>query len=387
MMAQFTVPCSVYRGGTSRGLFFYERDLPKDEALRNMIFFSGIDAYNPSQINGLGSGTSHTSKVIVVSNPSAKGADIDYTFYQIGIAQEIVDAEGTCGNLMAAVGAFAVDEGMVQRVEDDGEVVVCAYNRNIGKMIRIKVPVEAGQAQVTGAFHMPGVVTPGAKITIDILSPGGGKADKTLPVGEKTVIDIHGKSYEVSFVDIVNPFVYVSANDFGLKGSEPNHHVSQKKDLLLELEEIRVHMATTVGIAQTIEQARNIPSIPKIALIGKPHTYETTLGKTIYKDEVDIVAKMVSMNQLHRTFAGSGLYNLAASLLLKGTIPNEHAFKVDGNMEHKVRVGHPEGIAEIRVQLTKDGSDVTFVGLERTARRIIKGELFIPKNEQIHTRC
>ncbi|MFS0645120.1 PrpF domain-containing protein [Siminovitchia sp. 179-K 8D1 HS] len=381
-MPQWTVPCSVYRGGTSRGLFFHEKDLPKSD-LKNRIFFSGIDAYNPSQINGLGSGTSHTSKVIVVSNPSVKGVDIDYTFYQIGIAEEIVDAEGTCGNLMAAVGAFAVDEGLAGAREKDGQVTVRAYNRNIGKIIRIKVPVEEGQAKVTGDFLMPGVVTKGAKITVDILSPGGGKTGKTLPAGRKTEIEVHGKNYEVSFVDIVNPFVYVSADVFGLRGSESNHEAAQRIDLLSELEEIRVHAAIAAGMAKTIDEARNIPSIPKIALIGKPHMYATTSGITIYKDEVDIVAKMVSMNRFHRTFAGSGLYNLAASVLLHGTIPNQHAFKENGRFEQKIRIGHPEGIAEVRVQLTGDGTDVTFVGLERTARRIMKGALFIPPDVQM----
>lgn len=378
-MSQYSVPAVVYRGGTSRGLLFHERDLPEDKERQREIFLAGMDAYNPSQINGLGSGTSHTSKVMVIAPPSVEGADVDYTFYQIGIGEDVVDDEGTCGNLMSAIGAFSVDEGLVKTNTTDEVVTVSAFNRNIGKIIRMKVPMVNGKAKVSGDYDMPGVVKTGAKITVDILSPGGGKTGHTLPIGSACHISTEEKIYSSSFVDVVNPFVFVAASEFGLKGSELNSELATDETLLSELESIRVKLALKAGMYSSVEEARNAPAIPKIAMVAEPHNYVTSAGKIIKAEEVDIVAKMVSMYKFHRTFAGSGLYNLAASVLLKDTIPNQFFNKKDHSIEQVIRIGHPEGIAEVRVAVTEDGADVEFVGLDRTARRIMKGELYIPE--------
>ena len=378
-ISQYSIPAAVYRGGTSRGLLFHEKDLPEEEERQREIFLAGIDAFNPTQINGLGSGTSHTSKVMVIAPPTVDGADVDYTFYQIGIGEEVVDDEGTCGNLMSAIGAFSVDEGLVKTNSTDAFVTVSAFNRNIGKMIRMEVPVINGNAKVSGEYDLPGLVKPGAKIKVDILSPGGGKTGHTLPLGPSGGVSTEEKMYTASFVDIVNPFVFVAATEFGLKGSDLNSKLAADKELLAELDSIRVKMALKAGMYSSVAEARNAPAIPKIAIVAEPHDYVTSAGKLIKAEEVDIVAIMVSMYKFHRTFAGSGLYNLAASVLLKGTIPNHFFNKKDYGKEQLIRIGHPEGIAEVRVAVTEDGFDVEFVGLDRTARRIMKGDLYIPE--------
>lgn len=377
-ISQYSIPAVVYRGGTSRGLLFHEKDLPEGKERQREIFLAGIDAYNPSQINGLGSGTSHTSKVMVIAQPTEDGADVDYTFYQIGIGEEVADDEGTCGNLMSAIGAFSVDEGLVKTDSSDEFVTVSAFNRNIGKMIRMEVPVVNGKAKVSGDYDMPGLVKTGAKIKVDILSPGGGKTGHTLPLGSSGHVSTEERVYPASFVDIVNPFVFVAASEFGLKGSELNSKLATDEKLLAELESIRVNMALEAGMYSSVAEANNAPAIPKIAIVAEPHDYVTSAGKMIKAEEVDIVAKMVSMHKFHRTFAGSGLYNLAASVLLKGTIPNQFFNMKDYGKEQLIRIGHPEGIAEVRVALADDGSNVEFVGLDRTARRIMKGDLYIP---------
>jgi len=350
-----------------------------DFDLRNQIFIHGIDAYNPSQINGLGSGTSHTSKVVVVSPSSIEGADVDYTFYQIGIGEVLVDDNGTCGNLMAAVGAFAIDEGLVRSVKDKGIVTVMVYNTNINKMLRLQVPVLHGKAKVSGDYLMPGIVQPGAKYIVDILDPGGGKTGKTLPLGKTTLIKGNQSTYETSFVDVINPFVYVTGESLGLMAGDLYSDLSANKGLLQELETIRCEAVATSKFGETIEEARNSASIPKIAIVMEPTDYVTSNGRRITKDEIDICAKMVSMGRFHKTFAASGLYNLASAVLLKGTVPNQVSTKGNVTGEQIIRIGHPEGIVHVRVSLTIDESDVAFVGLERTARRIMKGDLFIPE--------
>jgi 2-methylaconitate cis-trans-isomerase PrpF len=377
-MSQYSIPCVVYRGGTSRGLFFHKKDLPENIEQRNRIFLHGIDAYNPSQVNGLGSGTSHTSKVVVIAPSSMEGVDVDYTFYQIGIGEEFVDDKGTCGNLMAAVGPFAVDEGLVPVDPSQDYAVVNVFNTNIGKQIKLQVPVVNGKAKVSGDFHMSGLVNPGAKMIIDILQPGGGKTGKTLPLDTRHTVNTSVKDYEVSFVDCVNPLIFLSGHEFGLKGSEPLTELSANPFLLEELDIIRNKMAVAAGMAETEQEAKTkSPSVPKIAIVAEPQDYITTSGKQIRKEQVDIVARMISMGKFHRTFAGSGLYCLAAAAMLPGTIPNQLVRRA-GETEQTIRIGHPDGIVEIRVALTEDRQDIASVGLDRTARRIIKGDLFIP---------
>ncbi len=376
-MDQFSVPCAVFRGGTSRGLFFNANDLPQDEKIIQKIFLHGIDAYNPSQINGLGSGTSHSSKVVVVGPPSVQGAEIDYTFFQIGIGEEIVDDSGTCGNLMAAVGAYAIDQKLVLPSENDYSIIK-AYNTNIGKIIRLKVPMENGEVKTTGDYAMAGLKLPGAKHQVEILSPGGGKLGETLPLGEKTSMSIDQEQVEFSVVDIVNPFVYVSTESLNIAADDLFSDLSTHTDLLGQLESIRCEASYQSGLTKTKDLARQTPAIPKIALISPPHSYVTASGKKIEKEEIDITARMVSMGKFHRTFAGSGLYNLAGSVLLANTIPHQLSSVNPTNEEQIIRIGHPDGIAEVRVQLTADAKDIAYVGLDRTARKIMSGDLYIP---------
>lgn len=381
-MKQRAVPCVVYRGGTSRGLFFKEADLPTSEEERNHIFMAAIDAYNPSQVNGLGSGTSHTSKVITVRPSERVDACLSYTFYQVGIGQAIVDVEGTCGNLMAAVGAYAVDEGYAECPSGNDVVAVTVFNENIGRLIQLNVTVKFGCAQVEGDYLMPGLVHPGARIGVSILSPGGGKMGKTFPIGRRTELTVAGQQVEVTFSDVVNPFVFVHSETFGYTGTGSNAVLGADAELLALLEIVRVAGAVASGMADSPETARQVPSIPKVALVSAPCDYVTTSGKTVRAKEVDIIARMVSMGKFHRTFAGSGLYNLASMTLLEETVPHNCARKtvsgVDIGTRRLVRIGHPDGVAEVMVELEKDGSDVAAVGLDRTARRIMDGQCYVP---------
>ncbi len=378
-MSQIAIPCCVYRGGTSRGLFFHKKDLPSDVLKRNKIFLNGVDAYNLSQINGLGGGTSHTSKVCVISPSLQERADVDFTFYQIGIGKEVVDDNGTCGNLMAAVGAFAVDEKLL-RVDSSMEIAtVKVYNTNIKAILEIQVPLINGNARVSGDYLMPGVANKGAMIRVAIISPGGGKTGKTLPVGTKYLLRITDEQYEVSFVDVINPFVFISSEVLGFSCTELNSEISENQPLIDKLNLIRDELTVVTKMAHSVDEARRItPSVPKIGMVAKPRQYTATSGKLINKEEVDIICKMISMGKLHRTSPASGLFCLAAAILLPGTIPNQLAAIPAGTKERTVRIGHPDGVVEVRVSLTDNGLDVEFVGMDRTARRIMKGELFTP---------
>jgi hypothetical protein len=378
-MAQFSVPCSVYRGGTSRGLFFQKKDLPEDTRKRNKIFLEGIDCYNPSQVNGLGGTTSSTSKVCVISPSAHKGADVDWTFYQLGVAEAVVDDKGTCGNLMAAVGAFTVDEGFVAVDPAAERTDVYVYNTNIKKVLHMEIPVINGKAKVSGDYLMPGVVKPGAMFRVSIVSPGGEMTGKLLLLGPKREVQTEESTYEVTFSDLINPFIFIAGHALGLTGNEPSSVVAANQALLNELNLIRDKIAVVAGMAANEQDARqNKPNVPKIAMVAPAQDYVTTEGELIKKEEVDVLIKVVSMGKLHRTSPASGLYNLAAATLLPGTIPNQIAGFPQGVKEQMIRIGHPEGVVEVRVTLTEDGKSVEKVGMERTARRIMKGEIFTP---------
>jgi len=379
-MPQMTVPCVVYRGGTSRGVFFHGKDLPTDPEERRRIFLHAVDCWNPSQVDGLGAGTSHTSKCVVMAPSAREGVHANYTFVQVGIGVPVADTAGTCGNLMSAAGAFAVDEGLVPVSPGQESAEVVVYDTNIDRTLRIHVPLENGKARTDGSFLMPGLVRPGARIRISILNPGGGKTGSSLPLGARAHLRVGKDVFEITLADIVNPIVFVEADAFGLDGTETNTAISSRGGLLEMLNSIRDQAAVSLGWAKSPEEARKTTSaVPKIALVAPPRDYVTDSGERIRAEDIDVLARMLSLGRVHRTFAASALYCLAATCLLEGTIPFRTARGNCGARERLFRLGHPGGVAEIRVGLTADGKDVAFVGMDRTARRILAGNLCIPE--------
>lgn len=378
-MPQTTVPAAVYRGGTSRGIFFHDKDLPRDEAMRKRIFLHGIDAWNLSQVDGLGAGTSHTAKCVVISPSEETGIDVNYTFVQVGIGKQVADAKGTCGNLMAAAAAFAVDEGLVKPEPGWDAVTVKVYDTNAAKSLAITVPLVDGKARVSGEYEMPGIVRPGALIRVEILNPGGGKTGRALPLGPVTDLETPFGTFSVTVTDMVNPFVFVDAADLGLTGAEPFAELSVDADRLATLNAIRDAAAVKLGWAQTPEDAaETTPAVPKVAIVGKPRAYTATSGAAVGENDVDIVTRAISMARLHRTFPASGLYCLAGACLLPGTVPNRLCRETGPGTEHVARLGHPDGAAHVRVRTTEDGRGIAAVGMDRTARKIMQGMLYIP---------
>ena len=361
-------------------MFFHKKDLPQDVKLRNKIFLEGIDCYNPSQVNGLGGTTSSTSKVGILAPSAHEGADVDWTFVQLGVAEAVVDEKGTCGNLMAAAGAFAVDEGLVTVDPAAEKTEVYVYNTNIKKLLHMEIPIVNGKAKVSGDYLMPGVVKPGAMFRVSIVDPGGEMTGKQLLLGPKSEVKTEKAVYEVTFSDLINPFIFMDGKDVGLTGTESQKEVAANQAVLDELNLIRDKVAVMAGMAESQEDARqNKPNVPKIAVVAPAQDYVTTDGEKIKQADVDILIKAVSMWKLHRTCPASGLYNVAAASMLPGTIPNKIVGFTAGEKERMVRIGHPAGIVEVLVTVNDDGISVSRVGMERTARRIMKGELFTPE--------
>ena len=265
----FAIPCSIIRGGTSKGVFFKENELPAPGPQRDAIILRVFGSPDARQIDGLGGANSLTSKVAIVDVSDRPDADVDYTFGQVSFAAPVIDWKGNCGNISSGVGLYAVDMNMVKPVEPF--TVVRIYNTNTDKIIRATVPVKNGKAVFQGDYVISGVPGSGAKITLDFKEPVGSVTKKLLPTGNVVdTVDLGEKGeFEVSMVDAGNPVVFLKAEQLGLKGTELPTEVEGMPDKLALIEEIRSIMAERVGIvADRSEATKKSPAIPKIGFVS-----------------------------------------------------------------------------------------------------------------------
>ena len=374
-MSRVRVPAVLMRGGTSKGLFVRDADLPPPGDGRDKAILALMGSPDPAQINGLGGATSSTSKLVSVSRGSAPGCDIDYLFAQVAVDRPFVDYGGNCGNLTAAVGPYAIEEGLV---EPNGAVTVLTlFNRNTGKRVRTHVPVHDGSPLEEGDFAIAGVPGTGAKIVNEFLDPGGSVLGSVLPTGRAVdkVQPQGGPPVEVSLVDVGSPMAFIRAIDVGIGVEDHPRTVHVDDDLMRRLEAIRAACAHAVHLVEDPADATlRSPALPRLALLSPSHGYLTTTGWRVDEGAVDVVASMLSMQKMHHAFAATGLMCLAAAARLPGTIANEVCRPASGD---GVRIGHPKGVSEVGVILGAGApSTVEAVVVARTARRLMAGDAY-----------
>jgi hypothetical protein len=380
---QVPVRAVLMRGGTSRGVFFRRQDIPGPGALRDRLIqrvFGSPDPYG-AQIDGLGGALSTTSKVVVVGPSSEPDCDVDYFFGQVDITRPLVDYTGSCGNLSAAVGPFAIDEGLVAAT--GAMTTVRIWQVNTKKRIIAHVPTEAGTAAVDGAFTIDGVPFPGARIQLDNLDPGGTLTGGLLPTGSAVdVLDVPGLGrIETTLVDASNPVVIVRASDLGLRGDELAEDVDAHPELLRKIEAIRACGAVAMGLAASAEEAtRRRPGTPKITFVAEPRAYRTQRGTSVASDDVTLLSRIMSMGTLHRTHAATGAVAVAAAALVRGSIAYAVARRATEGPEQEVRIGHPSGVLPVGARVVQaNGRWVCEKGITyRTARRLMEGWAFVP---------
>ncbi|MCI8453129.1 MAG: 3-methylitaconate isomerase [Lachnospiraceae bacterium] len=379
------IPCVYMRGGTSKAVFFHDRDLPKDENERDKVILSAFGSPDRRQIDGMGGANTSTSKVAVIKKSSRPDMDVDYTFGQVDVNAPIVGKTMNCGNISSAVGPFAVDEGLVAAVEPMTEVHI--FNTNTGKEIIAQVPVRDGRAVTEGDFAIDGVPGTAAKVTLKFVAPQGAASGKLLPTGHaKDTIEIEGKTYEYSFIDAANPVMFVHPEDFGVKGTEiPSefHALPNCKEICRILEIIRGTGAVMLGFAKDLEAARvNSQTLPKLAFITKPTAYTAGSGKEIGSGDVDCVGRLFSVGmKMIDAYMGTGAICTVTAANTPGTIVNEIARASLGTdrITH-LRIGHPWGVMDAYTDLKEnaDGSHAVLSGnLDRTARRIMEGYVYV----------
>jgi 2-methylaconitate isomerase len=366
-MTQRRVRAVYMRGGTSRCLVFHERDLPPAGSERDRILLAALGSPDPygRQLNGLGGGISSLSKACIIGESSHPGADVDYTFAQVEVSRPVVDYTGNCGNCSSSVGPFAIDERLVPFTE--GETVVRIHNTNTKKLIVAHVPVAGGEAAVEGDFELPGVPGRGARIALDFVDPGGAGTGRLLPTG-RAVDSVEGVA--ASLVDATNPVVFVRARDLGLTGAESPQAMDADKTLVARLEKIRSRGAELMGIPGS---AAN----PKIAVVAPPVPFDALDGVRYGADQVDLLARVISMGNCHRAFALTSAMCLAVAARIEGTVVSEcDASRGKGDL----RMGHPSGVLPIAAVVNaRDGAPhAECVTVYRTARRLMEGFVRVP---------
>ena len=377
-MPLFRIPAVYMRGGTSKGVFFREEDLPQDPVLRKRLLVRAVgspDGYG-KQIDGLGTGISSTSKVVVLSRSNQPGCDIDYWFGHIDVANGTLDASGNCGNLSAAVGPAAMLLGLLPA--ESPATTVRIWQVNVSQRIEAVVPVEDGLPAVLGNFRLDGVSFAGAPIQLAFLDPAGDSA--LFPTGrlmDRLIVPGQGE-IDATLMDCGNPAVFVRAAGLGLTGTELPADINGNAALLARCEAIRAQAAVTMGLAATPEQAsRERPATPKLSFVSTPQDYLASDGTPIAAADQHLTARILSFGQLHHAFTGTGSIALAVAARIPGTLPQQLCSPTPTEM---VRFGHVAGINDVAVTLEEgaQGWRAVSVDMVRTARCLMQGEVWIP---------
>lgn len=380
-MDQITTRAVFMRGGTSKGLFFHRADVPADPAEADRLYLAALgspDAYG-RQLDGMGGGISSLSKVMVVAASDRDGTHVDYRFGQVAVDRPYVDYNANCGNLSAAIGPFAVDEGLVE--VDDGDVEIRLWNENTGKAVINRFTVRDGRAAVAGSFEMDGVSGEGAPVELVFPEPGGAATGRLLPTGNvrDTLEPADFDPVEASLVDATNPVVFVRAADMGLTGAETPQQVEDNRDLMRRLEATRRAAAVAMGLAGDLDDAaRHRASSPKIAMVAPPRATTLLNGGTVSADGADIVARVISMGIPHRAVPQTSALCLSVAARIGGTIPADAAGELSSDAP--VRIAHPSGVQRITAVVSKgeDGWQADEVSVSRTVRRLMAGEVYAP---------
>ncbi|KAF7508452.1 hypothetical protein GJ744_009305 [Endocarpon pusillum] len=370
--SQHSIPAAYWRGGTSRAVIFQRRDLPVDESEWPFIFLRVLgspDRYH-QQIDGLGAGISSLSKVCIVSPSTHLSADIDYTFAAVGITSSDVDVSGNCGNILSAIGPYAYNHKLVPPASKSS-VTVRIRNTNTSKIIHSTFPVtnDRIEAATGGDCSIAGVSGTGAEISLSFQDPAGSKTGTLLPSGN-AIDKLDG--IEATCMDAANPCIFAEAADLGVDGTELPDEISDNLPLLQRLEKIRRLGGRAMGMCHDTQNAPRC--VPKIAIVSKPATHKVINGTYLEQGNVDIVARVMSDRQPHRTIP----LTVALCMAVAATVRASIVEALVGPKKVKkgvLTIGHPSGTIEVGVEKDEAGN-VLNANVKRTARSLMEGVVY-----------
>ncbi len=379
------------RGGTSKGVFFNLTDLPQAAqqagAARDALLLRVIGSPDPyaKHTDGMGGATSSTSKTVILSKSSKADHDVDYLFGQVAIDKAFVDWSGNCGNLSAAVGAFAIHSGLVDkaRVPDNGIAVVRIWQANIEKTIIAHIPMTKGQVQETGDFELDGVTFPAAEIKVEFVDPAAKGA--IFPTGN--LVDelalpsdiVASGTLKATMINAGIPTIFVNAEDLGYQGTELQDDINNDEKALAMFETIRAYGAVKMGLIDNIEQAATRQHTPKIAIVAPAKAYIASSGKKITSADIDINIRALSMGKLHHAMMGTAAVAIGAAAAIPNTLVNLAA---GGGARDTVRFGHPSGTLKVGAKASFNNSQwiVDKAIMSRSARILMEGRVRVPSD-------
>lgn len=376
---QIATPCVLMRGGTSKALFFHERDIPPAGPERDSFLKRAMGTPDLLQIDGLGGSRLVTSKVAIIAKSTRADADVDYLFAQVDVDRDIVGYDGNCGNISSAVGPFAIDEGLVDATEPVTSLRI--YNVNTDKMLVAKVQVAGGKARVFGDCAIPGVPGTGAEVLMDYSGTVGAKTGRLLPTGRVTdwIALEDGRRVEVTICDVANPCVFIAARSLGLSGSELPDEISANVELVRTIGEVQSKAGVLAGLWSDWRE-HHLPGLPLAVLVAHPENFIDVHGETVEAKSMDLRARLIFLGKCHDSMAGTGAMCTAAASRISGSVVNR-VIDEDRVRSGTLRIGHPLGMMEVKVVAQAGvGPQVHFsaLGMTRTARRLMTGNVYVP---------
>ncbi|WP_024644921.1 2-methylaconitate cis-trans isomerase PrpF [Pseudomonas syringae] len=390
---QIRIPATYMRGGTSKGVFFRLTDLPEAAQIpghaRDALLLRVIGSPDPyeKQIDGMGGATSSTSKAVIVSRSSRPGHDVDYLFGQVSIDKPFIDWSGNCGNLSAAVGAFAIARDLVDasHVPQDGIAIVRIWQVNIGKTIIAHVPISNGEVQETGDFELDGVTFPAAEVQLEFLDPAAdeeGVGGAMFPTGNLVDdLQVPGVgTFKATLINAGIATIFVNAADIGYSGTELQGDINGDPLALARLEAIRAYGALRMGLISSIDEAATRQHTPKVAFVARPANYVSSSGKPVAAQDIDLLVRAVSMGKLHHAMMGTAAVAIGTAAAIPGTLVNLAA---GGESRNAVRFGHPSGTLRVGAQALEEGGEwkVTKAIMSRSARVLMEGWVRVPPQD------
>ncbi len=386
---QVKIPATYFRGGTSKGVFFKLSDLPercqvagpaRDQLLLRVI--GSPDPYG-AQIDGMGGATSSTSKTVILAKSSKPGHDVDYLFGQVAIDKAFVDWSGNCGNLTAAVGSFAISNGLVaaERIPQNGICTVRIWQVQIGKTIIAHVPITNGQVQETGAFELDGVTFPAAEVQIEFLDPAddGDEGGAMFPTGNVVdALEVPGVgTLQATMINAGIPTVFINAAEIGYTGTELREAINSNPEALKKFETIRAYGAKRMGLIADVAEATKRQHTPKVAFVAPPVSYTSASGKAVDAGEIDLNVRALSMGKLHHAMMGTAAVAIGTAAAIPGTLVNLAA---GGGARTAVRFGHPSGTLRVGAEATQENGQwvVKKAIMSRSARVLMEGWVRVP---------
>jgi 2-methylaconitate cis-trans-isomerase PrpF len=402
-----SLPAVLMRAGTSKGLFIHRHDLPASEAdwAGPLLAAMGSQGCDARQIDGVGGATSTTSKVAVISPSSRVGVDVDYTFVQIAVGQEVVDFSGNCGNMCSGVGPFALQEGLVRAIPGERTLDVKIYNTNTSRVIVDTVQVDSyGSFKEDGDYSIPGVKGTGSEVKVAFVDPAGSMTGVLFPTGRRNETiqvresDGHCFSVKATMIDAANPFILVDET------SLPPYLKTGSKDstgYLKHMESIRRTGAVLMGLASSTDAAAKVRGTPKLAIVSSP-------DRSTSKDASDIHVQAFSMGKPHPSLQLTGAACLASAVCVEGTVahriaqgdaakswqipspertpsPSSDASENVSDLlpsQRTVSISHSSGSIQVECLATSSQSFavVDRCVVSRTARRLFEGKVYYYQN-------